>query len=87
MAIGKVEKLAPNLFKKKNYVVHIRTLNQVLKHGNTRHRKHTIGNDDTDKLFHLPYYASRIQRCAILTKRLWILEQFPRPLLGINGRL
>ena len=31
--IGKVEKLVPNLNKKKKYVVHIRTLNQALKHG------------------------------------------------------
>ena len=33
MKIGKVEKLIPNLNKKKKYVVHIRTLDQALKHG------------------------------------------------------
>ena len=33
MKIGEVEKLIPNLNKKKKYVVHIRTLDQALKHG------------------------------------------------------
>ena len=33
MKIGKVEKLVPNLGKKKKYVVHIRALDQALKHG------------------------------------------------------
>ena len=31
--IGGVEKLVPNLRDKKNYVIHIRALNQALKHG------------------------------------------------------
>ena len=33
MKIGKVEKLVPNLKDKKTYVVHIKSLNQALKHG------------------------------------------------------
>ena len=33
MVINKVEKLVPNLYDNKNYVIHIRTLNQALKHG------------------------------------------------------
>ena len=33
MKIGKVEKIVPNLNKKKKYVVHTKALNQVLKHG------------------------------------------------------
>ena len=33
MKIGKVEKLVPNLNKKKKYVVHIKALDQALKHG------------------------------------------------------
>ena len=32
MVINKVEKLVPNLHEKKNYVTHIRALNQALKH-------------------------------------------------------
>ena len=33
MVIGRVEKLAPNLYYKKRYVIHIRALDQALKHG------------------------------------------------------
>ena len=33
MKINGVEKLIPNLFDKKRYVIHIRALNQALKHG------------------------------------------------------
>ena len=33
MVINKVEKLVPNLYNKTNYVIHIRALNQFLKHG------------------------------------------------------
>ena len=33
MAISRVEKLVPNLYNKRNYVIHIRTLGQALKHG------------------------------------------------------
>ena len=33
MKINKVEKLVPNLRDKKNYVIHIRALNQALRHG------------------------------------------------------
>ena len=33
MTLGKVQKLVPNLFKKRKYIVHIRALDQALKHG------------------------------------------------------
>ena len=33
MKIGREEKLVPNLKRKKGYVVHIKALNQALKHG------------------------------------------------------
>ena len=33
MVINKVEKMVPNLYDKKNYVIHIRALDQALKHG------------------------------------------------------
>ena len=33
MRIGRVEKLVPNLKDKKGYVVHIKALDQALKHG------------------------------------------------------
>ena len=33
MRINHVEKLIPNLYDKKNYVIQIETLNQALKHG------------------------------------------------------
>ena len=33
MKINKVEKLVPNLYNKKNYVIHIRASDQALKHG------------------------------------------------------
>ena len=38
MIINKVEKLVPNLYDKKNYVIHIRALNQALKHGSILER-------------------------------------------------
>ena len=40
--ISKVEKLAPNLKNKKGYVVHIRALNQALKHGLKLKRVHRV---------------------------------------------
>ena len=40
MEINKVEKLAPNLYDKKNYVIHVRALNQTLKHGLILERVH-----------------------------------------------
>ena len=33
MKINRVEKLVPNLYDKKDHVIHIRVLNQALKHG------------------------------------------------------
>ena len=33
MVIGRVKKLIPNLYYKKRYVIHIRALDQALKHG------------------------------------------------------
>ena len=38
--IGGVEKLVPNLRDKKNYVIHIRALDQALKHGLVLERIH-----------------------------------------------
>ena len=40
MKIGNVEKLVPNLPDKKKYDIHIRALNQALKHGSVLHRIH-----------------------------------------------
>ena len=42
MKIGKVEKLAPDLCDKKNYVINIETLNQVLKHGLVLEKVHRV---------------------------------------------
>ncbi|WP_215898149.1 hypothetical protein, partial [Acinetobacter baumannii] len=42
MKIGKVEKLVPSLFKKKKYVVHIKTLNQALQHGLVLKKVHRV---------------------------------------------
>ena len=40
MVIGRVEKLVPNLYYKKRYVIHIRALDQALKHGLMLERIH-----------------------------------------------
>ena len=40
MEINRVEKLVPNLRDKKNYIIHIRVLNQALKHGLIPERIH-----------------------------------------------
>ena len=40
MVINRVEKLIPNLYYKKRYVIHIRALEQVLKHGLVLERIH-----------------------------------------------
>ena len=42
MVIGGVEKLVPNLRDKKNYVIHIRALDQALKHGLVLERIHRV---------------------------------------------
>ena len=42
MEINKVEKLVPNLSDKKKYVVHIRALNQALKHGLKLKKVHRV---------------------------------------------
>ena len=42
MEINKVEKLVPNLYNKKNYVIHVRALNQALKHGLILKRVHRV---------------------------------------------
>ena len=42
MEIGKVEKLVPNLWDKDKYVVHIRALDQVLKHGLVLNKVHRV---------------------------------------------
>ena len=42
MVIGGVEKLIPNLYYKKRYVIHIRALDQALKHGLVSERIHRV---------------------------------------------
>ena len=42
MEINKVEKLVPNLYDKRNYVIHMRALNQALKHGLILKRVHHL---------------------------------------------
>ena len=42
MKINKVEKLVPNLYNKKNYVIHIRTLDQAPKHGLVLEKVHHV---------------------------------------------
>ena len=42
MEIGREEKLVPNLKRKKGYVVHIKALDQTLKHG-LKLKKDTVG--------------------------------------------
>ena len=42
MKIGKVEKLVPNLKDKRRYVLHIKTLNQALKHGLKLKKVHRV---------------------------------------------
>ena len=49
MEINKVEKLVPNLRDKKNYVIHIRVLDQALRHGLVLERFHrAIGFSQSD---------------------------------------
>ena len=40
--LGKVEKLVPNLFNKERYVIHIRVLDQALKHGLVLKKVHRV---------------------------------------------
>ena len=42
MVINKVEKLVPNLYDKRKYVIHIRALNQALKHGLVLEKVHRV---------------------------------------------
>ena len=42
MKIDRVEKLVPNLYDKKNYVIHIQALDQALKHGLIPERIHHV---------------------------------------------
>ena len=42
MEVNKVEKLVPNLYDKKNYVIHIRALNQALSHGLILEKIHRV---------------------------------------------
>ena len=42
MKINEVEKLVPNLYDKKNYVIHIRALDQALKHGLILEKVHRV---------------------------------------------
>ena len=61
MKIGKVEKLVPNLKDKKGYVVHIKTLNQALKHGLKLRKVHRIIEFQ---------HSNWINRCIMLNTRL-----------------
>ena len=61
MKIGKVEKLVPNLKDKKGYVVHIKTLNQALKHGLKLRKVHRIIEFQ---------HSTWIKRCIMLNTRL-----------------
>ena len=42
MVINKIEKLIPNLYDKRNYVVHIKVLNQALKQGLILDKVHRV---------------------------------------------
>ena len=42
MEINKVEKLVPNLYDKKSYIIHIQALDQALKHGLILERVHRV---------------------------------------------
>ena len=42
MEINKVEKLVPKLYDKKKYAIHVRALNQALKHGLILERVHLM---------------------------------------------
>ena len=42
MKIDKVEKLVPNLYNKKKFVVHIKALDQALKHGLVLKKVHRV---------------------------------------------
>ena len=42
MKINKVEKLVPNLYDKKKYIIHIKALNQALKHGLILEKVHRV---------------------------------------------
>ena len=42
MKINGVEKLVPNLNDKKNYIVHIKSLNQALRHGLILEKVHLV---------------------------------------------
>ena len=42
MKINKVKKLVPNLYDKKKYVIHIRALDQALKHGLILEKVHRV---------------------------------------------
>ena len=42
MEIDGVKKLVPNLYNKKNYVIHVRALNQAIKHGLILEKIHRV---------------------------------------------
>ena len=42
MVINEVEKLVPNLYDKKNYVIHVRALKQALNHGLILEKVHRV---------------------------------------------
>ena len=66
MEINKVEKLVPNLRDKKNYVIHIRVLDQALRHGLVLERIHrAIGFSQSDWM--KPYIDFNTQRRTLAT--------------------
>ena len=52
--INRVEKLVPNLYDKKNCVIHIRALNQALKHGLILEKVHCM-TEFTQSVWLKPY--------------------------------
>ena len=70
MKIGKVEKLVPNLNKKKKYVVHIRTLDQALKHGLVLKKVHRAIQFEQSAWLQ-PYIQEEHRASESSEKRLW----------------
>ena len=66
MEINGVKKLVPNLRDKKNYVIHIRALDQALRHGLILERIHrAIGFDQSDWM--KPYIDFNTQLRTLIT--------------------
>ena len=66
MKINKVKKLVPNLKDKKNYVIHIRALDQVLRHGLVLERIHrAIEFNQTDWMKSYIDFNTKLRTAAI----------------------